>query len=341
MNAHFAAASVLALSVAAPAAAQPASAPASVEVRRDGEGRYRYLFELRATSGPVEVLADRRLLRFEIRAPGSRRAVRCRHPAAPRRADEDRVRTVGGSELPVWREWIDLRMYCWGRALRALDAGGTVAVSFGFDGRRATPSKWVARPAVAGDTRAAAAARTATVRIDGAPLAIEPAPPAAAVEPEPAILVSMASADAAGQRTSFRVTLRTSHRSARIYLRWDLLRFVVRGPLGEVTCAPERVEVVPIVDFYRTLRGRRGIASSVDSALACPEGTFDLEGIYEVTPAVDLIYDGARYDLEALTGTFTGPPVPVRIRRSLRGYFEQTPSPPPPVSGRPDARGVT
>jgi hypothetical protein len=333
------AAAFLTLLVGASAQAQPVviAPPAQLSVRPEGGGdRYRYLFELRAIDGPAEVIADRRLLRFEVRAEGSRRRIRCRHPAAPRRAEIDRIRTLGpGADPPVWREWIDLRMYCWGAALRALDAGGTLEVTYGFDGRRATRTRWVARPPFPvgpDDERASdlarrenAHARTATTSLRTEPLAIAPAPPPPAPG-EGSVRVTLASADAQAGATSFRVTLRTVRGTARIYPRNDLFRFRVRGPLGEVECALHRQPIVPIIDFYRRISTRGGASFGIETGLACPDGTFDLEGIYEVTPFVDLIYDGARYELEDVaTGTFEGPPAPVRIRRSRRGYFEQIP----------------
>src|SRR5690606_5340830 len=116
--------------------------------RLDGVERpFRYVLELRPGGAePLEVLADRRVLRFEVRpTEGRRRRYTCRHPAAPRRVAEGRVRTLtlGSAQDASWREWIDLRMYCTGSALRALEAGATVTPTYGWP--RATRTRWVAR----------------------------------------------------------------------------------------------------------------------------------------------------------------------------------------------------
>ena len=99
-----------------------------------------------------------------------------------------------------------------------------------------------------------------------------------------------------------------------------LFWFRVRGPLGEVECRPARTPIVPIVDFFVRLRGR-GRAASLSAARYCPEGTFDVAGVYEVTPAVDLIYGGEEFEIEAVTGTYVGQP---SVLRSLQvEYLEQ------------------
>ena len=108
------------LSVLVPSHASADDRLAEVRLVPDTDaGRYRYTFELIPTAGQVEVVADRRLLEISIRPEGRRRGrVRCRHPDRPRRVSDGRVRTIGGAQTPVWREWVDLRMYCAGRRAR-------------------------------------------------------------------------------------------------------------------------------------------------------------------------------------------------------------------------------
>ena len=135
----------------ADAALADEAAPVSLELSPwaafDGVERpYRFVVELRPHGAdPVEVVADRRLLSFEVRPNDSRRRYRCRHPDAQRRAPESRVVTLtpGGADDGSWREWIDLRMYCTGRALRALNGGAELHVDYGW--RRRTRRRWVAR----------------------------------------------------------------------------------------------------------------------------------------------------------------------------------------------------
>ncbi len=292
---------------------RPYAPPRTAEEGPDPGARYLYTFELAQTSWPTaEVVADRRLLRFEVHPEGSRRRYRCAHPDAPRRVPDGRVTRIGaGTDQPLWREWIDLRSYCWGRALRALDQGARVEVSYGF--ARRGRDRWVARTASGEST-----ART----LDGPELSIAAAPEPP--EPTGPIRVELAPVDVAGgSAVSFRVAIYSNEGTQRVYLRDDLFRFVVDGPMGRVVCEVPRQPVVPIVDFYQSIRGRIGARTSIGADRWCPAGTFDVAGVYDVTPVVDLVYGGERYDIDAVTGRFEGRPVPIRIRRGSHGYVEQ------------------
>lgn len=293
----------------------PYDAPAAAEGVEDPGARYLYVFELAPSAWPTaEVVADRRLLRFTVHPEGSRRRYRCRHPDAPRRSPEGRVMRIGaGTERPVWREWIDLRMYCWGRALRALDEGARVEVEYGF--RRRGRNRWVARQPD-GEEEARS--------LEGTELEVSAAP-----EPAPAegpIRVEMRPANVgSGDWLSFSIAIRANEGTQRVYLRDDLVSFLVDGPLGRATCAVPRENIVPIIDFYKRLRGRAAARTSIAAERWCPEGTFDVAGVYDVTPVVDLVYGGERYDIEAVTGRFQGRPTPVRVRRGEHEYLEQVP----------------
>ncbi|MGF1467793.1 MAG: hypothetical protein ACFCGT_16840 [Sandaracinaceae bacterium] len=125
--------------------AQPAPEPSaelSLLPMEEG-GPFRYVVSLTATGGPADVVADRRLLAFDLTVEGRRRPVRCTHPEAPRRVDDARVRRLSAGE--TWTEWVDLRMYCWGRELAALRSGATIQARYGF-GRRGR-GRWVLRAA--------------------------------------------------------------------------------------------------------------------------------------------------------------------------------------------------
>ena len=295
--------------------ARPPSAPP------DPAARYLYLFELTPAAWPsAEVVADRRLLRFEVRPEGSRRRYRCSHPDAPRRVPEERVKRLGaGSDQRTWREWIDIRMYCWGRALRAIDGGARVEVSYGFP--RRGRGRWVARRATSEDE----------IRIVEGPeltFAAKPEPPPR----EGPVRIELSPRDVrSGSALSFSVAIRANEGSQRVYVRDDLFSFAVDGPLGRVTCSVDRETIVPIIDFYRRLRGRGAARTSIAASRWCPEGTFDVAGVYDVSPVVDLVYDGERYGIEVVTGRFEGAPVPMRVRRGEHGYVEHVPEPTPPA----------
>jgi len=312
------------LALTAPLAAQDEAPPLRVELQPwRSVSPYHHRLVLESTRDQ-QVVADRRLLSLRVRPEGSRRRYTCRHPQAPRRVDEGRARSMSAGERH--EEWVDLRMYCWGRALSALnDGSATIEVAYGFRGAGRT--RWVAR--VPDERRPAR-------RISGAELAWQPPPEprpnpvrgessteteSSETEGEPRLEVTLRPTTQRG-RVTLRVGVRSVEGIERAYLRDDLFWLTVRGPLGEVECRPVRQPVVPIVDFYKRV-GRRGLGSTVAAEAYCPEDTFEITGVYEVTPAVDLIYDGERYEIDAVTGTLAGEATPVRV---LRGrYVEQRP----------------
>jgi hypothetical protein len=260
-----------------------------------------------------EVVRDRRLLELtvlEARERGRPRRHVCRYPGAPARPVEARVAAMSAGETYV--EWLDLRELCWGRAARVLESGEvTVEVSYGFrarsravvreEGERRPPNR------VPGD--AFTFALPSTTNVTGAT--------ATSAATSNALTVSLAPTSTAGTPV-LSVTIR-GEGGGRIYLRDDLFSFDVRGPLGSVRCAIPRTTIVPIVDFYRRLS--RPTRTSIAASIQCPDDTFAVPGVYEVVPIVDLVYDGARYDLETVTGRFEGAPAAVRI--TSREYVEQ------------------
>lgn len=331
-GAQLALAMALAWGAAGARAQDAAAAPPPVSVRLEpmrGGDPFKYVFELRpAATTPHELVADRRLLELEVRMPaeGRRRArkLTCRHPDAPRRVDEDRVERLGRPGEPaVWREWVDLRMYCWGRALTALEDGAEVGVAYGFRGRGR--GRWIARPE--SDASERERDLRATRRIEGAPITFRaiPDPPPRTARDMP-VVVSLSPIDArSGSAVVFRPAVRANAGRVRVYVRNDLWKLRVRGPLGSVECALERTPINPIIDFFQTLRGRGAIRAALDASQLCPSGSFELAGIYEITPVLDLPYGGEELEIEAVTGTFEGRPVPLRVRRGERPYVVQAP----------------
>ena len=216
---------------------------------------------------------------------------------------EGRVAELQPSE--IHEEWIDLRMYCWGRALRALESGNaTIEVQYGFPSRSRT--RWVARKTDE---------RRPPFRVEGEAVAWTK-PSDATAESETSVRLSVAPTTTRSGAPVIRARIRGR---GRIYHRDDLWSFVVRGPLGTVECRPHRQIIVPIVDFYRRLN-RRGIGASLGTSQMCPENTFEVEGVYEITPVIELIYDGDAHRMQdVVTGTHRGTPTPFRVLR--RGAY--------------------
>lgn len=320
------AAALSALALSSPAAAQrartrrepPPPPPALLSLSPLPEGGdvppepFRRVLTLRATSS-ADVVADRRLLRLEVRAPGARRALQCEHPDRPRRAPRDRVVHLEAGQ--AHEEWIDLREYCWGRALDALRAGDA-EITAHYGPRRPRRGDFVARTA----------GEPAVLHAALAPIALSfPAAPAPG-EPEggPPVRVLLSDRDArSGRAITLSVRVRARGEGFRAYARPDRFRFLVHGPEGDFVCAvrPGGGAIPP--DLFRRVTARSGPAFALDASYYCPDDAFRAAGVYEVVPELELHESGARWGWDTPTGTFRGAPALVRVRRDARGYVER------------------
>lgn len=302
------------LAIAGPAAAQE-PAPLFFSVTPTDPARPYRMQATWVARRDAEVVFDRRLISFELRAGPRGPRVRCRHPDAPGRASAARSRMARASE--THGEWIDLRMYCWGeRAARALAAGGELRVAYGF-GRRPTAARWIVR--VPGEPRPAVG------RVEAPAVTLPARPPPQ--RPEGA-RVELRPADASHARALTFVATLSSDRPARAYVRPDLFRFRVSGPTGDRECGIPRLPTPRRPEMFGTLGGRRRIRVAIDAHRLC-RGAFDAAGVYEVVPVLDLQPDERSLGLEALTGEITGDAAPVRIRVGDLGYVEHLDASPP------------
>lgn len=291
----------------------PPIAEVSLGAMPDAPSPYHRILTVRAIA-PIELAADRRLLRLEIlpdTAPGARRAarpVRCEHPDRISRVSSDRIRTLQPGES--WSEWVDLREYCWGRSLDALRAGGTLTIVFG--------------PRARGRGRFAARAGTDERRELG-PVAQHGDPIPAPTEPDPEspVRVVLSPTDArSGAAFTLRVAVLGRSGTRRAYVRPDRVRFTGIGPEGPFQCGITPGGGAAPPDLFQRLTARSGARFSLEGATYC-RGAIRSAGVYEITPTVTLDQDGAAYELDAITGTFTGAPSLLRVRRGARpGYVE-------------------
>lgn len=301
----------------------------------DGVDRpFRYIVTMRPRGdAPLEVVADRRLLSFVVRRPESRRRFRCAHPHAPPRPDEERVRTSsrGGEAGSVWREWIDLRMYCWGGALAALRDGAQVEGRYGW--RRADRRRWVARTPES-------PWREWTGGVDLVPFSFSRVeePPTRRLDEEwesdtsenarrvaPVHVMLSSRTVLRGGMVSFRPSVRAREGRARVYVRPDSWSFEVRGPTTTVRCAIPPGGGAPPADLFRPITERYAAVDLLDAEFMCPEGTFDQAGVYEVVPELSLRHSGEEWGYDAIIGRFAGPPSPIRVTAGGLGYVEQSP----------------
>ncbi len=307
MRTSFAASLLFAIAIALSCAVSIADAqrhpvaepPAVLSVTPAGDG-HRIVVTVEAREA-IELAADRRFLRLDIRDARGRRAT-CASAVRPR--SEARARQLASGER--WSEWLDIRELCWGRSLAALQ--GARSVTFSFDAGR-TRGAWVARTP-RGTTRALA------------PIESGWRPPAAATSPAGAVVVSLSPADGIrGGRPTLRLRVGGgSGTIARAYVREENVSFRVLTPSGgTITCglAPFAGRALP--DFFSRLSTRGARIFALDGATYC--GRFEEPGIYEVTPVVTLTESGDEWRLRAVTGTFVGNTAPLRIRSTT--YVEQ------------------
>lgn len=312
--------------LASPAEAQrrrPAEPPAplaelTLEPMPGAPSPYHRVVTVRALA-PIEVAADRRLVRFEIqpdpdpaatgrRARRAPRPVRCEHPDRVARVSAERIRTLQPGE--TWSEWIDLREHCWGRALEALRAGGTLTTTLAHRARGR--GRFAVRAATASDERR---------ELVSAPQRSEPI--AAPVEPDPesAARVILSPTDArTGRAFTLRVAVLGRTGTRRAYVRPDRVRFTGVGPEGPFECGITPGGGVAQPDLYQRLTARSGARFSLDGALYCRDA-IQGAGVYEITPIVSLEQSGEQFGLDAITGEFTGAPSLLRVRRGLRGGY--------------------
>ncbi|MFK8001854.1 MAG: hypothetical protein AB8H86_19825 [Polyangiales bacterium] len=292
----------LALVVSAPAAADDARV--SVQLRPEAD-HAPWIYRLSVTSHEdQEVAYDRRLLRLEVHVEGVRRPLKCAHPDAPNRSPQSATMSRGETH----HEWIDLRMYCWGRGLQALQNGNArITTRFGF--KRRGRNRFVARRE---------GERRPLNDIAGPEVTWTHSNPAGTPGP-----IRLGLADQSTRRSvRFRPTLRAGEGRPRVYLRDDQYRFEVEGPNGLVTCERARLPIVPIRDRFRRLSSRR-IRANLDADYYCPEDTFDEPGVYTVTPVLNLPHSGESLGVEALTGVYEGSPGIIRVR--TRRYVPHDP----------------
>ena len=246
----------------------------------------------------IELFADDRLLSIEATPVGKGRTVRCKTRRAPRKVLPDRVITLAPGQQHTGT--FDLRQLCWGRGWDVIQHGAVVEGTFGF--RRLSKSRWAVRYEKRGRTKR-------IKRLKSTAQVIRKAATVSQTENDGPLRITLQRQRArSSSGLRFLTRLRSSGSTTRVYLRNDLWRFAVTGPTGEHTCQRERAVVSPIVDFYRRISSKRSVRARLVADAYCDQTVFEKPGLYEVTPFIDLIYDGSRFGLDTHTGTVQGTP---------------------------------
>jgi hypothetical protein len=291
---------------------------------------------------PVNLVADARLLWFEVVVPGKRQKVTCRLPDAqfPNAAESRLTVTLNPGEGVV--EAFDPRLYCFaGSGQRALVPGAMVTPYFGWKeqgktvrqrGRRAAKpeqkpfvAELAPEPSEKDDTtRGAPAAADAgfTDESDGALKRIAGQPFALRSEykewsstrladddklrehPGPLELKLTQGSDAQAERNAT-VSLALKNHSPdkqTVYFRRELVSFEVVGPEGIVTCDPQPDARAPDRQAFSTIRKNGAITATSRMIELCPQHTFRRPGLYLVHARFDATNAGEEYELNAFTG---------------------------------------
>ncbi|MBN2195799.1 MAG: hypothetical protein JW751_23475 [Polyangiaceae bacterium] len=306
-----------------------------------------------ASSEPLLVVADPRLLWFEVKVPGKQKATICRLPGEvfPKHPDPATELVLRPGESVTHR--FDPRLYCFGESGQTeLVPGSQVSPRFGWPEERRT--KWVngkraeevvdRPPHVArgiDDATVSALARNQrrpappanalpavkVVSGDGFALGSEYAPwsrarlPSAARTEGPLRLTLKQGSDAEAERTAT-VQLELRNRGAEprfVYFRRELVSFEVVGPSGLSDCGAEPDHRSPDRHAFQRLAPGQSVTVYQRLVEACPRGTFATPGLYLVHARYESVHDGAEFELDAFVGRVsTEQPVGVRIRKGDR-----------------------
>lgn len=282
---------------AAPKKPEPALPAPDVKLEVD-VGATGKMWSMRVTnngSSALKLVADARLLRFEVEPlpdptppkKGAKKAPKtfsCMLPSSMR--SDARV-----LELPAgasYTESFDPRLYCLDRT-KELVAGVKLTPRLGW----AAPKKGkLAKPFVVEPTKEGEVA--AAKEIAGADLLLDADVLGAPAQPKP---LKDLTAKAGGARSVFAgsgvdttIVIKNEGTETRtLYPRPQLVDARVKNPRGVVTnCGGPPITPAPVVDFITKLPKKGTWSATVGLDNFCPQGTFDVPGLYLIMPVVHL-----------------------------------------------------
>lgn len=304
-----------------PRAAVPAGPPPVALQVAPVPDSWRWRWTLQNTSSePVEVVADRRLVSFEIApvvSPGPRRrrraprAPRCVHGSRPASNEAvARVRLLPGQR---YSELLDVRDTCNLSVPAALVAGATITARYGFAPARRVPRS---RSLLVDEHPDVVGELTATFAAGATPVA---GPPAARDDTSLRVIAHAAQA-ATGEGLRMSVTLdNPSNQPVRTMWQTGLFSFQIEGPDGRATrCNALSRRPDPLRDLFVRLgaHGRRAVV--LLPASYCPLGAFDAQGLYAVRAIYQSDESGQSFGfIRSFTGQAESPAVTVRVARGV------------------------
>jgi hypothetical protein len=315
-----------------------------------GPGKRWLLALLNEGDSPVRVIADQRLLWFELEVPGKRtKKATCRLPGAlfPTRIDHRAEIVLDPGQAIA--DSFDPRLYCFGaKGQNELVPGAVVKPFFGWPEKKVPARRgkaaegpappFVATPATVITGRNARvptqdelcdSAESGCIKLlEGQPFGLRSeykAWSSARLEeddklrenPGPIELVLTQGSDAEAERNAT-VTLavknRTKHPIA-LYFRRELVSFEVVGPDGTVTCDPEPDQRAPERQAFERLAKGGSLAATSRLVELCPSGALARPGLYLVHARFDANQRGDEFNLDAFVGRVVSlAPAAVRVK---------------------------
>lgn len=250
---------------------------------------------------PLRVVADARLLSFDLTPAAGGPAVRCALPAdmTPSSDAERAIVLVPGRS---YTEGFDPRLYCFGaKEAAALVAGAQATPHYGFGGRTGSP--FVAIPLAPDGTDRSTLPSSVrmlhgtavTVPAPTSPPVVTP-PPAAPLEADP-VRVRVTLPDrvdfASIEERTLTVTVRNDgDRALRTLLLPGTVGFLVITPSGVTVRCGLSTALNPIAELLGSVAPHGRADITVQPGATCPSGTFDAAGLYVVKPRFDTSHLG-------------------------------------------------
>ena len=320
------------------AEAAPAPPKLTLSVRERGP-RLPWVMSIENTGdSSARVVADPRLLSFEVKVPGKHKPTRCELPADmfPKKADHRLWVQLGPGE--GIEQSFDPRLYCFAAGGQwKLVPGSLITPRFGWDQKKkytwkrgkkvpVKPSEPFVARAADGD-RDEDEAPDGIKELDGQPFALKSKYAKWAKtrleedrkrKHDAPIEMRMAQgSDAHAERTAtvaIKLKNRSKHRQ-RLYFRRELVSFEVMGPDGLTNCDAQPDLRAPDPQAFLSLAPGRTMTITSRLVELCPTGTFGRPGLYLVHARLDAAEDGSDFGLDAFTGRlFSEQPATIRIR---------------------------
>jgi hypothetical protein len=316
-----------------------------LRARERGPGLPWHLSIVNRSDAPVTLVADPRLLWFEVRVPGRHRVQTCRLPGQLFPSYGERRANVVLHPGEGVGQSFDPRLYCFAeRHQWRLVPGAIVTPYFGFPEKRAR-AVWRHGRRVEREPSAPFVAAPTTFRpggdrysvnhdpdqkqpgrvkqLKGQPFSLRSAFGDWANKSkdlrkpqQPLELVLSRGSDAYAERTAT-VVVKIKNRSkhgVHFFVRRELIHFTVLGPEGLSSCDPQPDTRAPDPESFSYLRPGQSMSLTSRLPELCPHGTFGEPGLYLVHARYDANVSGERFGIRAFVGQIASrEPAAIRI----------------------------